>query len=99
LKLARDANGSVVYKMIGTILVKQDTSIAVSNVEKRVEFIQSELYVIYYFFLIGLTNHFTEEELIPRYLIWKKRYWKNAKKGHNISHYLDLLPSSVLDYL
>lgn len=37
-----DAN---VYKMIGPVLIKQDKSEAQSNVGKRIEFINTELYV------------------------------------------------------
>ncbi|KAI8900841.1 Prefoldin [Globomyces pollinis-pini] len=34
---------SIVYKMIGPCLVKQDRTEAVSNVQKRIEFIQTEI--------------------------------------------------------
>lgn len=34
---------NVVYKLIGPVLVKQDQTEAKSNVEKRLEFIKSEM--------------------------------------------------------
>lgn len=37
-------NESEVYKLIGPILIKQEPSEAKSNVSKRIEFIQNEMY-------------------------------------------------------
>lgn len=40
--LNEDAN---IYKLIGPVLVKQDRAEAVMNVDKRLEFIEAEMYV------------------------------------------------------
>lgn len=37
--------GNDVYKLIGPVLVKQDQAEAKANVDKRLEFIKSEMYV------------------------------------------------------
>ena len=37
-------NGGEVFKMIGPALIKQEKVEAVSNVNKRIDFIQAELY-------------------------------------------------------
>lgn len=37
--------GNDVYKLIGPVLVKQDQTEAKANVDKRLEFIKSEMYV------------------------------------------------------
>ena len=38
-------NGGVVYKLVGPLLVRQDTYEAKANVAKRLEYIQNEMYV------------------------------------------------------
>lgn len=43
---------AVIYKLVGPVLVKQDTIEAKQNVEKRLEFIKGELCAIAPFFFI-----------------------------------------------
>ena len=45
LKLLGD--DSAVYKLVGPVLIKQDLEEARSNVEKRLQFIGDEMYVIF----------------------------------------------------
>ena len=39
-------SSDTVYKLIGPILVKQETSEAKLNIEKRLEFINKEMYIL-----------------------------------------------------
>jgi prefoldin beta subunit len=43
LKLVKDTTS--VYKMVGTILMKQEPAEAIENVAKRLDFIKSELFI------------------------------------------------------
>jgi hypothetical protein len=38
-------DGEAVYKQIGPVLLKQDAAEAKNNVEKRIQFIETEMYV------------------------------------------------------
>ena len=39
--------GAKIYKLIGNVLVKQTTKECKMNVDKRIEFISNEMYVLY----------------------------------------------------
>jgi prefoldin beta subunit len=46
-ELAKLKNGETIYKLIGPVLLKQDSSEAESTVNGRIDFIGKEMYVVF----------------------------------------------------
>lgn len=49
--------GATVYKMIGPVLIKQDQEEAKQTVQKRIDYISEQLWVVMWYYVIVCRQH------------------------------------------